>query len=120
MPAPRIPIPIKVAPAEEGACAGAEPFALMVLGSSMAPEFEHGDIVIIEPDGLATDGAFVLAQARGEWMLRQLRRHGGGWVLTVLDGSEPPLPIEDLAPVRGVVIQRNRGGRRRLTKRYVE
>ncbi|MCS6944312.1 MAG: S24 family peptidase [Sutterellaceae bacterium] len=113
-------IPIHTLPSSERACSGAEPFALMVLGSSMAPEFEHGDIVIIEPDGLATDGAFVLAHARGEWMLRQLRRQDSGWALAVLDGSEPPLPIGDLAAVRGVVIQRNRGGRRRFTKRYVE
>ncbi len=46
------------------ACASAEPFALMVLGDSMMPEFEERDIVIVEPDGLADDGAFVLAHVQ--------------------------------------------------------
>jgi hypothetical protein len=119
-PARRVAIPIKPAPAEHDACAGAEPFALMVLGHSMAPEFEHGDIVVIEPDGLVRDGAFVLAHAGGEWMLRKIERRGAGWTLTVLAGTEPAIEIADLAPVRGVVIQRTRGGRRRDTKRYVE
>ena len=40
---------------------GGESFALRVLGSSMEPEFNEGEIIIIEPDGLARDGAFVLA-----------------------------------------------------------
>ena len=41
-------------------CAGGESFALMVLGHSMAPEFQEGEIIIIEPEGLAKDGSFVL------------------------------------------------------------
>ena len=32
-------------------CAGAEVFALQVLGQSMAPEFEEGEIIVIEPEG---------------------------------------------------------------------
>jgi hypothetical protein len=115
----RVPIPVKPA-AVEDACAGAEPFALMVLGHSMEPEFQHGDIVVIEPDGLVRDGSFVLAHAGGEWMLRRIERRASGWALTVLAGSEPAIEIADLASVRGVVIQRSRGGRRRDTKRYVE
>ena len=38
-------------------CAGGESFALMVMGHSMAPEFLEGEIIIIEPDGLAQDGS---------------------------------------------------------------
>jgi hypothetical protein len=37
-------------------CAGGESFALMVLGHSMAPEFNEGEIIVIEPDGLAQGG----------------------------------------------------------------
>ena len=37
-------------------CSAGESFALMVLGHSMAPEFLEGEIIIIEPDGLAADG----------------------------------------------------------------
>ena len=44
-------------------CSGGESFALRVLGDDMAPEFNEGEIIIIEPDGALKDGFFVLAQA---------------------------------------------------------
>ena len=57
-----IPI-VPVAHDETGDCAGAEPFVLMVLGDSMAPEFAEGEIIVVEPEGLASDGSFVVAAA---------------------------------------------------------
>ena len=48
----------------------------MVLGDSMVPEFAEGDVIVIEPDGLATDGSFVLANPGGEWTFRQLAAAG--------------------------------------------
>lgn len=53
-------------PLDGGDCSAGEPFALMVLGQSMAPEFNEGDIVIIEPDGQIKDGCFVLARSRSD------------------------------------------------------
>jgi len=100
-------------------CGGGEPFALRVIGRSMAPEFDDGDIVIVEPDGLARDGSFVLAMHDGEWIFRQLRGDGQRWWLHALDAAWPDLPLPDLAAVRGVVIQKARPGRRRASKRYV-
>lgn len=100
------------------ACSGAEPFALMVLGDAMAPEFRHGDVIVIEPEGLATDGAFVLANVEDEWMFRQLVAREGGWRLAALDGITPPIDLPDLAAVRGVVIQRSRPGRRSENRLY--
>jgi SOS-response transcriptional repressor LexA len=113
-------IPIAVAGEEtEGACSGAEPFALMVLGHAMRPEFDEGDVIVIEPEGLATDGSFVLAHANGEWIFRQLAAVGGGWELRALDPAWAAIPLTDLAAVRGVVIQKSRPGRRRASKRYI-
>jgi SOS-response transcriptional repressor LexA len=112
-------IPIRAAPVDKG-CSGAESFALMVLGDSMAPEFEHGDIVVIEPDGLATDGSFVLAHADGEWVFRQLHRDDDGWRLQALNPAYPATGLPDLGAVRGVIIQKSRPGRRRASKRYVD
>jgi SOS-response transcriptional repressor LexA len=113
-------VPIVPQPhAPEGECAGAEPFALMVIGDSMEPEFGDGDIVVVEPEGLATDGAFVVAAVDDGWTLRQLVRTEGGWQLRALNAAYPASPIADLAPVRGVVIQKSRPGRRRTIKRYV-
>ena len=115
----RNPLPPIVA-AQGTDCEGAEPFALRVLGDSMAPEFVEGEIVVVEPEGLARDGSYVVALAQGEWTLRQLVACGGRWKLRALGPGHPEIELADLACVRGVVIQKSRPGRRRSVKRYVE
>lgn len=102
-----------------GSCSGSEPFALMVLGDSMQPEFVEGEIIIVEPDGMAADGSFVVARWQDEWLFRQLRLDGG-WCLRALNPAYPKVRIPDLAAIRGVVIQKSRPGRRRESKRYVD
>jgi SOS-response transcriptional repressor LexA len=106
----------------DSGCSGAEPFALRVLGQDMAPEFLHGEIIVVEPGGLLKDGSFVLARPGGEWIFRQLRRQGDGWVLHALNPALPALPdlpLADLSVVHGVVIQKAVPGRRRLSRFYV-
>jgi SOS-response transcriptional repressor LexA len=115
-------IDIPVVPAGEpgvGECGG-EAFALMVLGDSMAPEFVDGDIVVIEPEGLATDGSYVLAELDGELIFRQLARAGDAWQLRALNTAYPVATISGLDAVRGVIIQKSKPGRRRAAKRYVD
>jgi len=102
-----------------GDCSSGEPFALRVIGHSMAPDFEDGDIVIVEPEGLARDGSFVLALHGGEWIFRQLRGDGARWWLHALNPAWPDLAIPGLEAVRGVIIQKAPPGRRRASKRYV-
>lgn len=99
-------------------CGAAEPFALMVLGDSMAPEFSEGDVIVVEPEGLATDGAFVVAHVNGEYVFRRLLACASGWRLCALAPGHPMIEINDLACVRGVVIQKSRPGRRRATRLY--
>ena len=94
----RIPI-VPVAGEESGDCSAAEPFVLMVLGDSMAPEFSEGEIVVVEPEGHATDGSFVVAQLADGWTLRQLARTTAGWELRALDPASRPT-----APDRKVVV----------------
>ena len=106
----------------DGGCSSGESFALRVLGSDMAPEFNHGEIIVVEPDGALADGSFVLAQHRGEWMLRQLCRRGDGWALRTLNpAADAPaeVALDSLAAVHGVVIQKAVPGRRRMTRFYV-
>ena len=105
--------------AEGAGCGGGESFALRVIGQSMAPEFQEGEIVVIEPDGALRDGAFVLATHDGEWIFRQLCRRGERWTLRPLNPAWPELPLPGLAAVPGVVIQKSVPGRRKLMKRYV-
>ena len=119
---PRRSIPILPQAADPAleACAAAEAFALMVLGDSMAPEFVEGEIILIEPEGLATEGSYVLAQLDGEWIFRQLVRHGEAWRLQALNPAYPAADIVDLTPIKGVIIQKSQPGRRKASKRYVE
>ena len=104
---------------EASSCSGSEAFALRVLGTSMEPEFNEGEIIIIEPEGLLQDGSFVLAQHQGEWIFRQLRKDGDGWRLHALNPAFAAIALPDLAAVRGVIIQKSLPGRRRASKRYV-
>ncbi len=118
-PQPRRTIPIAPSSNDDhGACSGAESFALMVLGDSMAPEFAEGDVIVIEPEGLATDGSFVLANLGGEWIFRQLVQSGDAWQLRPLNPGYPSVDLADLAAIRGVVIQRTTPGSRKSTTRY--
>jgi DNA polymerase V len=100
-------------------CAGGEPFALQVLGDSMEPEFREGEIVVIEPEGLATDGSYVLAWHADEWIFRQLRGDGERWHLHALNPAYPDAPLVSLEQVRGVIVQKAVPGRRRAGRRYV-
>ncbi len=106
-------------PASVSACGGGESFALRVLGQSMAPEFAEGEIIIVEPEGLAREGSYVLAWHAEEWTFRQLCRQAGGWVLRALNPAFADVALADLSAVRGVIIQKALPGRRRASKRYI-
>jgi SOS-response transcriptional repressor LexA len=115
---------IPVVSAEQAApipCEAAEPFALMVLGDSMLPEFAEGEIVVVEPEGLARDGSYVVADHDGEPVLRQLVEREGGWWLHALNPAYPDAELAGgIGAVRGVVIQKSRPGSRRSRKSYTE
>ena len=113
-------LPIAVDAPPAGACEGAEVFALMVLGDSMAPEFLDGEVIVVEPGGRLSEGSYVVAEAAGELIFRQLAKEGERWLLRPLNESYGTLEIPDLGGIRGVVIQKTRPGRRRALKRYVE
>jgi len=131
MPKP-FPIPVKPAveaPSEEdiaaSACASAEPYALMVLGDSMLPEFEAGEVIVVEPEGLARDGSFVIAyietveKEEDRYIFRQLVKHAEGWMLKPLNPLYPNVPIAGIeGVVKGVVIMKKKPGRRRAMKTY--
>ena len=99
-------------------CIEAEPFALRVTDDSMEPEFAPGCIIIVDPTGVAKDGAFVLAEIDGEYIFRRLRRGDGGDKLVPLNRAYADVALDrGLASVCGVVVQRA-GVRRRYHKRY--
>ena len=115
---------IPVMPAPDTAppsCEAAEPFALMVLGDSMLPEFAEGEIVVVEPENLARDGSYVVADLDGEAILRQLAEREGRWWLHALNPAYPDAELADgIGAVRGVVIQKSKPGSRRSRKSYID
>lgn len=122
------PFPIPVRPAAESpqspeeletsACASGEPYALMVLGDSMQPEFMEGEIIVVEPEGLAKDGSYVVAFVNDEYIFRQVVRHPEGWMLKPVNPLYPNIPVDDLSVVKGVVIMKKKPGKRSEQKAY--
>lgn len=99
-------------------CAQSEPFALRVLGDSMLPEFEHGAIIIVEPDGVVQSGSYVVALHENEYLLRQLIVEDGRWWLKPLNDRYAIVEIVGIQSIKGLVVQRA-GKYRRDRKRYI-
>lgn len=117
MSSPKI-IPI-VADEASSDCSGGEPYALMVLGDSMLPEFEDGEIIVIEPDGLVRDGSFVIAMHNDEPIFRQVVISEERWFLKPLNELFPVLEIPGPEAIKGVIILKKKPGRRRAQKSYI-
>jgi len=104
--------------AEISKCAGTEPYALMVMGDSMTPEFEHGEIILIRANVPPCDGAFVIAVHNDEYIFRQLAIEDDGWRLRPLNDAYPIIDISGAEAVKGVIIQKAKPGNRRAHKFY--
>jgi DNA polymerase V len=101
-----------------GGCSSSEPFALQVLGDSMAPEFEHGVIIIVDPSGVVESGSYVVAQMDDEYLFRQLQIEDGAYYLVALKEDHRRLEIPGPQAIVGVVTQRA-GRRRSQHKHYI-
>ncbi|MDP2828748.1 MAG: S24 family peptidase [Sulfuricellaceae bacterium] len=101
------------------ACSSGEPYALLVLGDSMLPEFEDGEVIVVEPEGLARDGSYVVAYHNDEYTFRQLLNRDGKWFLQPLNDLYPTEEIPGMEVVKGVVIQKKKPGKRSSFKSYV-
>lgn len=100
-----------------GGCSALEPYALRVIGDSMAPEFWDGCIIIIEPGGAARHASFVVVDYDGDTVFRQLQIEGERRFLKPLNANYPVLELTGAYNVRGVVVQRT-GRRRSQHKHY--
>ncbi len=99
-------------------CSSHDPVALQVLGDSMAPEFLEGQIIIIEPEGVISNGSYVLAVYAEEYIFRQLVIENQHYFLKPLNEKYPTLEITDLSAIKGVIIQKA-GKRRHEHKHYL-
>jgi DNA polymerase V len=71
----------------------------------------EGEIIVVEPEGLATDGSYVVAFHNEEYIFRQLVKRETAWALHALNSAYPDHPIASLSGIRGVVIMKKRPGR---------
>lgn len=101
---------------EISGCAEAEPYALRVIGDSMAPEFLDGHVVIVDPAAAATSGSYVIVDYDGETTFRRLVEEGGRKYLKAENADYPAIELLNTYHVRGVVVQR--AGRRRKDRKH--
>ena len=87
------------------ACEDKEPFALRVIGESMAPEFQDGAVIIIDPGYPAVNGAYVLALYQKEYHFRQWVRRDDKDYLVPLNALFHSLELEGHYQIIGVISQ---------------
>ena len=67
-----------------------------------------GDLLVIDRSILPAPGHLVVAEHRGEFLLRPLGRQGDQWVLEPVRPEELPIPVEidnlDESPLFGVAV----------------
>ncbi|MCI0505651.1 MAG: S24 family peptidase [Gammaproteobacteria bacterium] len=91
-----------------------EPFALRVIGDSMSPEFQDGNIIIIDPAVPAVHQAYVVIDYGGEILFGQYHvEEGRRWIHYLNPGYES-VELVSTFEVKGVVIQRSTGRRKDL------
>ncbi len=99
-------------------CEEKEPFALMVLGDSMAPEFNDGDVIVIEPGASYHDGSYVIAWHNEEYTFRQLKVSNDRYYLMPLNPNYVSEQLDGPEAIRGVVTQKKSPGGRHNRKHY--
>jgi len=108
--------PESIMPPIEGSCSAREVFALRALGDSMIPEFEHGTVIIIDPEAVVKDGSYVVAKVDGEFIFRQIAIRGEKYFLQPLNDLYETIEINGIDDLEGVIIQS--GNRRKDMKKY--
>ena len=67
-----------------------------------------GDLLVIDRSILPAPGHLVVAEHRGEFLLRPLGRQDGQWILEPVRSGEVPIPVEidnlDASPLFGVAV----------------
>lgn len=102
---------------DSAGCAASEPFALRVLGDSMAPEFKDSSIIIIDPAGVISSGCYVLAKLDdGEYIFRQLIIEQERYFLKPLNDGYETIEIASQDAIAGVIVQK--AGTRRADRKH--
>ena len=102
---------------QASSCSKAEPFALQVLGDSMQPEFMDGVVIVVDPEGVVTDGCYVVAlDLKDEYTFRQYRFYNEKHFLVPLNDLYETEEFKGHSHIKGVVVQQ--AGKRRKDRRF--
>jgi len=96
--------PISQIPPIEGSCSAREVFALKALGDSMEPEFKHDTVIIVDPEAVVKNGAYVIAKVDGEFIFRQFIINNEHYFLQPLNDLYETIEITGLDMLEGVVV----------------
>lgn len=78
----------------------------------MAPEFEDGCVIIVDPGHEVVSGVYAVVEYAGEYIFRQLVFAEGKAYLNPVNQRFPPQELTEPYAVKGVVVQSNH--RRRI------
>ena len=95
-----------------------EPYALRVVGDSMAPEFHDGQIVIVDPGHPVRSGMYIVIDYGGEVIFGQFVDDQGRRWLEYLNPDREALALHPPYAFKGVVVQRV--GRRRKDRKHYD
>lgn len=94
-----------------------EPYALCVIGDTMLPEFEDGNIIIVDPGMHLYHTAFVVVDYGGEVIFSQYLIEGNRQWLEQLNQPHSRIELNTPFELKGVVVQKS-NGRRKSLKHY--
>jgi DNA polymerase V len=95
-------------------CAGSDPYALRVLGDSMAPEFTDGEVIVIEPGSSCEAGSYVIALFEDEYVFRMLSINDNQLYLRPLNDVYSTIKIDDKSQIKGRIISKSSGKGRQI------
>jgi phage repressor protein C with HTH and peptisase S24 domain len=101
---------------KQAGCGALEPYALRVVGDSMAPEFADGCVVIVDPGHQPRDGSYLIVEYAGDVFFRQLVVDGERRFLRPLNPAYGSFELLPPYRVLGGVVQQ--AGRRRSQRRH--
>ena len=93
---------------DEGGCSSRAPYALMVHGDYMQPEFLHGTIIIVDPDHPHSHGSYVVADYDDDVYFRKLEIREQQAYLVPLNDQHPEIKLVKEYQIRGVITQQAR------------
>ena len=96
---------------------GQEPFALRVIGDSMAPEFLDGHIIVVDPGFPLFNGVYAVIKNGEEVIFGQYFQEESGCWIRYQNPNFEPVALASGFEVKGVITQRN-GRKRKDIKRY--